>query len=117
MKTMTRKPPPHLVRPIVYPNSGHVEHRRLDELAAINDETQHEVVLAQLHEAHRVAGITPDGQPVIQVRMLHELRGVYVAGAVGVLQKETPIEGGALGYVLFFGSRLVICSSSAYERV
>lgn len=84
---MTRKQPPHLVRPIVYPTAGNVDYRDSAEVAAINDETQHEVVQAELREAERVAGITADGVEVYQVRMKRSCPN-YDEGQVGTVRAD-----------------------------
>lgn len=113
---MTRKPPANLVRPIVYPNRGNHEHRTSTEIAAINDETQHEVVQAELAESYRVAGIEPDGNLVQQVRMTRELAGHFAIGDIGLLKWEHDIEGGTIAMILL-GEDQVVVSSTAYELV
>ena len=113
---MTRKQPPHLVRPIVYPTAGNYEHRTSVEIAAINDETQHEVVQAELAESYRVAGIDPDGNLVQQVRMTTGLTGHFAVGDVGLLKWEHDIEGGTIAMILL-GEAQVVVSSTAYELV
>lgn len=57
---MTRKPPAHLIRPIIYPTSGNSEYRDSKEIAAINDEHLQPKVQEEIAEALRVAGVPQD---------------------------------------------------------
>ena len=61
-----RTPPPHLIRPIVYPTYGKhpgmgADARTVQEVAAINDELAVPKNQEELAESYRVAGVTPEG--------------------------------------------------------
>ena len=54
---MSKKPPPHLIRPIIYPKTGNSEYRSSAEIAMINDEHLQPKVQEEIAEALRVAGV------------------------------------------------------------